>query len=105
VKYPLAITNKLIDSLGLKQSQGYDIGCHFTKMASHGMLTGPKVQASMHAFCCSSFHGHVHNHLCQIDWLLLYYRGVGLESFKGCEHFFYESNALGDHTWHMSVYH
>jgi hypothetical protein len=104
-KYPLAITNKLINTLGPKQLQGYDIGCHFTKTASRGLLTGPRVQAAMHAFCCGSFHGHAHNRLCQIDWLPLYYEGAGLESFEGCERFFYESNALGGRTRHMSIYH
>ncbi|KIJ37251.1 hypothetical protein M422DRAFT_178173 [Sphaerobolus stellatus SS14] len=104
-KYPLAITNRLIEVLGPHQLQGYDIGCHFSGTANRGNITGPKVRSAGHAFLCGLFHGHAHNRRCQLDWLPLYYEGAGLEGFEGCENFFSESNALGGWTRHMSVYH
>ncbi|KAF8575614.1 hypothetical protein K439DRAFT_1369517 [Ramaria rubella] len=104
-KYPLALTNKLLNVHGANQYSGYDIGCGFSVTQEKGLITGAKVRAANHECVCGSFHGHAHNRLCQLRFHLLYRQGCGLEDFEGCERFFYESNGLGGRTRHQSKYH
>lgn len=73
-------------------------------MLSHSEL-GPLARALDYRALVGSFHGHVHNHLCQLSFLATYVKGMGLEDLEGCEHFFLKSNALASSLHYASVFH
>ena len=43
-KYPLALTNRLIDVFGDNLLIGYDIGCGFSDTANNSKKVGPKIR-------------------------------------------------------------
>ena len=51
------------------------------------------------------FHGHAHNHMCQLQYHPLYLPGTGLEDFETCEHVFSSSNATAVLICHASYFH
>ena len=51
------------------------------------------------------FHGHVHNCLCQTNFLANYVKEMGLEDLEGCKHFFSKSNALMSSIRYASIFH
>ncbi|KAF8572835.1 hypothetical protein K439DRAFT_1625499, partial [Ramaria rubella] len=104
-KYPLVIMSELIDTFGTRLMQGYDIGCGFSTMANNSPLVGPKIDGSGARYCVSSFHGHAHCRLCQLNWHPMYINGCGLEDFKTCEHVFSRLNALAGSMRHASMFH
>jgi len=53
----------------------------------------------------NAFHGHVHNHMCQLQYHPLYLPGTGLEDFETCEHVFSSSNATASLIHHASHFH
>ena len=53
----------------------------------------------------SSFHGHTHNRLCQLQHLATYVKGLGLEDLEGCKCAFSKSNALTSSICYASVFH
>ena len=60
MKYPIALTNALIDRYGKDLGLGYDIMCAFVKTLGTSML-GPRVAAmNLHGIVLA-FHGHAHN--------------------------------------------
>ena len=50
----------------------------------------------------SIFHGHAHNHLCQLQNLGTYVKELGLEDLEGCEQLFSRLNALARGYWYAS---
>ncbi|KAF8577527.1 hypothetical protein K439DRAFT_1533176 [Ramaria rubella] len=104
-KYPLVIMNKLVDIFGHDLMCGYDIGCNFSITANNSPLRGGKLQEKQTRFCCGSFHGHAHCHLCQLDWHPLYIEGSGLEEYEGCECAFSDSNGTGRWTRYATRFH
>ncbi|ESK81620.1 hypothetical protein Moror_11111 [Moniliophthora roreri MCA 2997] len=50
-------------------------------------------------------HGHAHQHLCQLMFLLVYVIGAGMENLEQCEWYFSKSNVLGGVTRYMSKFH
>ncbi|KAJ6632028.1 hypothetical protein B0H10DRAFT_2159559 [Mycena sp. CBHHK59/15] len=91
MKYPLAISNHLMDTYGEGYVLGYDIMCAFFKTLLHSSL-GAKTVALRLRGVVPAFHSHAHNQECQIGWHPLYVEGVGLEDFEECEHTFAKSN-------------
>ncbi|KAJ7339791.1 hypothetical protein DFH08DRAFT_963839 [Mycena albidolilacea] len=87
-KYPLAMIDALLDTLGDRIGVGYDIGCHTAATISKRV-----------------FHGHGHNRLCQLKYLATYVKGLGLEDLEGCEHYFSKSNALAKAVRYASRFH
>ena len=92
-KYPLAITNLLLQAFGCDVGIGYDIGCQFLKTVKNSPLGDLASQLNFQSLV-GSFHGHAHERLCQISHLATYVKGLGLEDLEGCERFFSKSNAL-----------
>ena len=82
--FPLVTVNRLLQDFGSDICLGYDIMCAFSMTLKQSSL-GKKAMA----FCLSgvvpAFHGHTHNHGCQVEWHPLYVEGVGLEDFEECE--------------------
>ncbi|KAF8581322.1 hypothetical protein K439DRAFT_1515013, partial [Ramaria rubella] len=104
-KYPLASMNKLVNIFGHDLMCGYDIRCGFSITANNSPLLGGKLQERRTRFCCGSFHGHAHCHLCQSDWHSLYIEGSGLEEYEGCERAFSDSNGTGRRTQYAMRFH
>ncbi|KAK7028351.1 hypothetical protein R3P38DRAFT_3314844 [Favolaschia claudopus] len=103
-KYALSVTAHLLKVLG-KLAIGYDIGCLLDKLVkAHPELSALAEEKGFKALV-GAFHGHGHNRLCGIDYLMTYVEGVGLEALEGCESFFSKSNALASTTRHASRFH
>ncbi|KAJ6552543.1 hypothetical protein B0H10DRAFT_2229907 [Mycena sp. CBHHK59/15] len=104
MKYPLAISNHIMDTYGEDYVLGYDIMCAFFKTLQHSSL-GAKTVALRLRGVVPAFHGHAHNRECQIGWHPLYVEGVGLEDFEECERTFAKSNNLASITRLSSPFH
>ncbi|KAJ3918492.1 hypothetical protein F5877DRAFT_67325 [Lentinula edodes] len=82
----------------------YDIGCtnsktvHCSPLASLANYMGylPAV---------GTMHGYAHEWACQLNFLLLYQTGTGLEDGETSEQYFSKSNALASATRHASIFH
>lgn len=58
-KYPLAISRKLLDSVGSDLGVGYDIGCAFGATLRKSSL-GDDARKQNLCFFCGAFHGYCH---------------------------------------------
>ncbi|KIJ59158.1 hypothetical protein HYDPIDRAFT_177921 [Hydnomerulius pinastri MD-312] len=103
-KYPLAIVSRLLDAFGNDLGGGYDIGCRFKTTLSKSSL-GRHARGKNHTCLVNAFHGHAHNRLCQLDNLVTYVPGLGLEDLEGCERTFSQSNALAPTTRYSTAFH
>jgi hypothetical protein len=103
-KYPLAVVEVLLEVFGPGIGGGYDIGCKFGTTLNRSEL-GPLARALDYRARVGSFHGHAHNHLCQLSYLTTYVKGMGLEDLEGCECFFSKSNVLASSLRYASVFH
>ena len=103
-KYALAVTSKLLDMFGSDLGGGYDIGCHFKTTLASSVL-GKCAHSLNYTSLINAFHGHAHNRLCQLDNLMTYVEGLGLEDLKGCERAFSKSNTLAPSIQYASIFH
>ncbi|KAJ7619742.1 hypothetical protein FB45DRAFT_1033581 [Roridomyces roridus] len=99
-KYPLAV----LKHFGVDIGVGYNIGCHFCTTLDTSEL-GPKAREARLRCLVGSFHGHAHNRLCQVCFLALYVKGLGIEDLEGCERRFSRSNALAGCSRRASRFH
>ncbi|OCH84141.1 hypothetical protein OBBRIDRAFT_786534 [Obba rivulosa] len=104
MKYPLAITNKLMDVYGADIKVAYDIACAFAKTLAKSSI-GEHAKELRMSGVVPAFHDHGHNRGCQVYWHPLYLDGVRKEDFEGCERCFSESNALTSGTRLASAFH
>ncbi|KAF8336202.1 hypothetical protein F5887DRAFT_1247567 [Amanita rubescens] len=104
MKYPLAITDHLIDTYGPRIALGYDIMCAFNVTLARSSI-GVKARDAGLVGVVPSFHGYAHNRGCQLGWHPLYTDGVGLEDFEECERTFSKSNELATVTRFATPYH
>ncbi|KAG1723087.1 hypothetical protein EDD22DRAFT_982950 [Suillus occidentalis] len=88
-KYPLAIIDKLLTIYGKNGGCAYDIG---SRKLDFCLMVG-------------AFHGHAHNHKCQLDWHPMYIPRTWHTEGEGCEHIFSSSNELARSTRHTSPFH
>ena len=103
-KYPIAITETLLEALGSNIGGGYDVGCKFATTLSRSPL-GPLARKLNYSSLVGAFHGHGHQRKCQLDNLATYVEGMGLEDLEGCERFFSKSNALAASLRYASIFH
>ncbi|KAF8335183.1 hypothetical protein F5887DRAFT_892158 [Amanita rubescens] len=103
-KYPLSITNLLLQVFGSDIGIGYDIGCQFFKTVKNSPLGELASELNFQSLV-GSFHGHAHDRLCQISYLATYIEGLGIEDLEGCERFFSKSNALAASVRYASTFH
>lgn len=104
MKYPLAVTNRLLEVYGPKIFVGYDIFCMFSKVVKKSAIGPIAVQKGLEGGV-PSFHGHAHNRLCQVHWHPMYINGIGKEDLEGCERVFSASNALAPSTRLATPFH
>ncbi|KAJ7729123.1 hypothetical protein B0H14DRAFT_3169252 [Mycena olivaceomarginata] len=64
-KYPLAVTDCLIEHLGQSIGNGYDVGCDFQTTIKKSPLAARAAQCNFRCLV-GAFHGHAHNRLCQL---------------------------------------
>ncbi|KAF8189469.1 hypothetical protein K438DRAFT_1763685 [Mycena galopus ATCC 62051] len=64
-KYPLAVTDCLIQHLGQDIGNGYDVGCDFQTTIKKSPLAARAKQCNFRCLV-GAFHGHAHNRLCQL---------------------------------------
>ena len=83
---------------------GYDIGCQFKTTLDRSHL-GVLACSLNHTCLVGAFHGHAHRHLCQLDHLTTYTKGLGLKDLETCEHTFSKSNALASTIRYASAFH
>ncbi|KAJ7801403.1 hypothetical protein B0H14DRAFT_3489656 [Mycena olivaceomarginata] len=103
-KYPLAVVEVLLDTFGLKLGGGYNIGCHFEATLKNSKL-GDKACTNHFKSLVGSFHGHAHDRLCQLSFLVTYVKGLELEDLEGCERYFSRSNGLAKSVRYASKFH
>ena len=87
MKCPIAVVKPLLDVYGADAGIGCDIMCTFYKTLLRSTM-GRRVVALRFRGVVPAFHGHAHNHACQIGLHPLYVEGVGLEDFEECERTF-----------------
>ena len=74
----------MLDIFGKNQGCGFDTGCQFETTLNHSGL-GPLAWELNFKCLVNSFHGHAHQHLCQLSYLTTYQQGLGLETLGVCE--------------------
>ncbi|KAF9470952.1 hypothetical protein BDN70DRAFT_909448 [Pholiota conissans] len=104
MKYPIALTNALLNRYGKDIGLGYDIMCAFMKTLDNSTLKGRVGEMNLQGIV-PAFHGHAHNRLCQVHWHPLYKEGVGLEDLEVCERTFHKSNELASGTRLATPFH
>ncbi|KAJ3743085.1 hypothetical protein DFH05DRAFT_1400357 [Lentinula detonsa] len=114
-KYALAFLHRFLSAikeeranLGLrspgKKAFGYDIGCQLQTTLDTSPLQ-PLAEEENARMVTGSLHGHAHNRLCQLKFLLSYINGCGLEDLEVLERLFSLSNALAMAIRHASKFH
>ncbi|KAG1749265.1 hypothetical protein EDB19DRAFT_2022684 [Suillus lakei] len=104
VVYPLATINKLLDVVGHNQAIGTDIGCSLVKTVAASSIHAKAADHRL-LLAVNAFHGHAHNHKCQLQHHPLYLGGFGLEDLETCERIFAGSNAAASLIRHASHFH
>ncbi|KAJ7822918.1 hypothetical protein B0H14DRAFT_3470428 [Mycena olivaceomarginata] len=102
-KYPLAVVEVLLDTFGLKLGGGYNIGCHFEATLKNSKL-GDKACTNQFKSLVGSFHGHAHDRLCQLSFLVTYVKGLELEDLEGCERYFLSIQWSGQQIDDLKTY-
>ncbi|KAL0567522.1 hypothetical protein V5O48_014471 [Marasmius crinis-equi] len=115
-KYPLAILDCFLSACQEEARRygdnmpkgilgvGYDLGCKLKATIEESPLSNLAAQEQL-MMLIGILHGHAHNRLCQLLFLLIYVLGAGLENLEGCERYFSKSNALASVTRHASKFH
>jgi hypothetical protein len=93
-KYPLAIVDHLLDTLGDDLAVGYDIGCTFESTLKGSKMVGAKAERQKLSSPLNAFHGWAHNRLCQLLNHPLFRQGLGLEDLEVLERIFSASNSV-----------
>ncbi|KAL0570827.1 hypothetical protein V5O48_011123 [Marasmius crinis-equi] len=115
-KYALSILHRILTAMKKeredrnlpkrpgKKAFGYDIGCQFCETLRWSPLEDLAREENL-VILIGLLHAHAHNRLCQLDFLMTYVRGAGLEDLKVLERLFSQSNALTAATQHASTFH
>ncbi|KIK66720.1 hypothetical protein GYMLUDRAFT_238956 [Collybiopsis luxurians FD-317 M1] len=116
-KYPLAVLHQFLDTTKTQCEWAgqtgtpkgrlvfcYDIGCRLEKTIACSPLLGLAQHMGLQA-AVGTMHGYAHERACQLNYLLLYMSGAGLEDGETCERYFSKSNELASSTHHASVFH
>ncbi|KAJ3912126.1 hypothetical protein F5877DRAFT_54492 [Lentinula edodes] len=116
-KYSLATMHHFLDTeKRLRMSNGeegppngklcfaYDVGCTNSKTVYRSPLA-PLAKYMGYLPVVGTMHGYAHERACQLNFLLLYQTGAGLEDGETCEQYFSKSNALASAIRHASVFH
>ncbi|KAF8584763.1 hypothetical protein K439DRAFT_1345285, partial [Ramaria rubella] len=103
-KYPLATISCLQEILPEHLGLGYDIACSFWSTLMRSSLGAQACQHGLR-MVVPAFHGHAHNHHCQLFFHIMISHGFGLEDLETCECVFSGSNAVAQLTRHATPFH
>ncbi|KZP09666.1 hypothetical protein FIBSPDRAFT_914038 [Athelia psychrophila] len=103
-KYGITTTERLIDTHRPNQGSGLDIRCSLRITLDNSPL-GSCARELNHTILVDAFHGHAHNHLCQLSHLTTYVHGLGLNALGMCKQAFSKSNPHAGSTRSMSTFH
>ncbi|KAK7041699.1 hypothetical protein VNI00_008988 [Paramarasmius palmivorus] len=115
-KYFLSILHCLLSAMEADQKErglpppegkfgfGYDLGCKAQKTVHRSPLFSLASRQKL-LMLIGILHGHAHQRLCQLAFLLAYVVGAGAENLEQCERYFSKSNALAGVTRYMSKFH
>jgi len=103
-KYPLATISQLMEVLPPGLGLGYVIACLVSITLMNSSLSMKACNLGLH-LVMPAFHGHAHNHLCQLSFHILMSSGFGLEDLETCESVFARSNAVTWLTRHATPFH
>ena len=98
------MVSKILEVLRDQNALVYNIGCAFEQTVSHSLL-GTHALAQLLKFVVPSFHGHAHNHTCQLSYHPQYITALGIEDFETCEQCFSISNGLASNTQCVTRFH
>ncbi|ESK81554.1 hypothetical protein Moror_5104 [Moniliophthora roreri MCA 2997] len=87
-----------------KFSFGYDLGCKVERTVVKSLMFS-LTECQKLLMLISILHGHAHQHLCQLTFLLIYVIGAGMENLKQYEWYFSKLNMLGGVMQYMSMFH
>ncbi|KAJ7744324.1 hypothetical protein B0H16DRAFT_1322164, partial [Mycena metata] len=104
LKYPLAMLAEVLWEFPAGTGCGYDTGCGTATTLWNSPL-GMCALLQKLWLLVGAFHGHGHNRLCQLCFLVSYIEGLGLEDLETCERFFAGSNAMAGSIRYASVFH
>jgi len=96
--------NQLLDVHGANQAIGSDIGCSLASTVAASSIHN-KASRNNLLLAVNAFHGHAHNHKCQLQNHPLYLHGFGLEDLETCKQIFSSSNATAPLIRHASHFH
>ncbi|KAJ3884618.1 hypothetical protein GG344DRAFT_71193 [Lentinula edodes] len=82
----------------------YDIGCTNSKTVHRSPLAS-LANYMGYLPAVGTMHGYAHERACQLNFLLLYQTGAGLEDGETSEQYFSKSNSLASATRHASIFH
>src|SRR5260370_19319125 len=100
-KYPIPAADQLIQTFGNNILFAYDIGCTFSATLSKSSI-GDMAKNTNLKCCTCSFHGAAHNRLCQLDFLISFQKGAGIEDRKSNQSMYFEINSLASTNQHAS---
>ena len=89
---------------GANQAIGSNIGCSLASTIAASSIRD-KASRNTLQLAVNAFHGHAHNHRCQLENHPLYRRGFGLEDLETCKRIFAGSNATAPLIRHASHFH
>ncbi|KAJ3848414.1 hypothetical protein EV368DRAFT_49345 [Lentinula lateritia] len=82
----------------------YDVGCTNSKTVNHSPLAS-LANYMGYLPAVGTMHGYAHEWACQLNFLLLYQTGAGLEDGETSEQYLSKSNSLASATRHASIFH
>ncbi|KAJ3917507.1 hypothetical protein F5877DRAFT_44531 [Lentinula edodes] len=82
----------------------YDVGCTNSKTVNRSPLAS-LANYMGYLPAVGTMHGYAHERACQLNFLLLYQTGAGLEDGETSEQYFSKSNSLASATRHASIFH
>ena len=74
----------MLDVFGANQTIGHDIGCQFSTTLRNCSF-GDEANEKGLRIIVNAFHGHAHDHLCQLLFHTMYQLGLGIEDLESCE--------------------
>ena len=105
MKYPLALTNFLLEVYGDDQGLGFNIRYSYKETVAASNLLGWKAEQQRLQIIVNAFHGWAHNRLCQLKYPPLYRKGLGLEDLETLERVFSSSNTIARTIRHATRFH
>jgi hypothetical protein len=95
----------MLDTQVDDQALGYDIGCAFSQTVKNSPMLSDKAAKKRIIINPNTFHGWLHNRLCQLSNHPLYQPGYGIEDLEVLERVFSSSNGVARCTRFGTPFH